>query len=290
MAVMSMLSRDSLLSGLNALSRAHALNYFADGHRGAALIAATYLCRREDIEPGAAATIAEMAAREWADSDLCAPFPEATPEPALTGDLVAALAASTDCLRQAGHNVIFPALALKAMAEIPEAVTPARVDGLCRLVEAVIVYPEPLTGADVVLPGLDDPTALAEFVLAEALEAMRRFEGRGQGWTGHLLTHAQAVMDLADIGETAAAEHARRGLAAYVRRVRMGPQADDRVCVEHTPFEHGPLTERYWQNRRTSEVGLGHCFKYPYAFFALLDAAEDGRLRQRCQEVSYRVL
>jgi hypothetical protein len=287
---MYMLSRDHLVSGLNALSRAHALDYFADGHRGAALIAAKYLCQREDIESGAADIITEMADREWAGSDLCAPFPDDTPEPRLTENLLAALTASTDRLRQAGHNVIFPSLALKAMAEVPEAVTPARVAGLCRLVEAFTVYLEPLTGPDVDLPGLDDPTALAEFILAEALHAMRRFEGRGQGWTGHLLTHAQAVMDLAGIGEATAAEHARGGLAIYVRRIRMGPQDEDRIIPEHPPTKHGALTERYWQERRSREIGLGHCFKYPYAFFSLLDIAKDDRLRRRSEEQAYRVL
>jgi hypothetical protein len=36
-----------VLLGLNALARAHDFNYFTDGHRGASLVAAHLICRKQ---------------------------------------------------------------------------------------------------------------------------------------------------------------------------------------------------------------------------------------------------
>ena len=49
-----MLEERYLLLGLNALSRAHQTNYFTDGHRGAAIVAAHYLWREVDVDKGVA--------------------------------------------------------------------------------------------------------------------------------------------------------------------------------------------------------------------------------------------
>jgi hypothetical protein len=266
------------------------LDYFADGHRGAAMIAAYYLCRREDLEPGAARMIGRRVDEIWSATPLFAPFPEESPDPALTGRITQALAASTDRLRQAGHNVIFPSLALKAMAEVPEAVTPSRVAGICRLIEAFTASDEPVAEGEVGVPGCEDLRTLAEFALAEALDTMERFDGRGQGWTGHLLTHTQAVVDLHLSGHADAARHARQGLALYVRRIRTGPGDGDRHIPEHPPADATPLTQRYWQARQASDIGLGHCLKYPYALYGLLDLAGGPHLRARCLEEAYRIL
>lgn len=284
-----MLGRDCLLPGLNALARAHTGDYFADGHRGAALIAGCFLCRRPDIEPGAIALIADAVEREWLGTDLFAPLPDETPEPGLVDHLVAAVVASTDCLRQAGHNVIVPSLALRAIAELPEAVTRTRIDGLRRLVVAFQPWPEPLTGAPVDLCGLDEPAALAEFALTEAVATMERFAGRGQGWTGHLLTHSQAVLDLRRTGHQAAVQPALAGLEHYLRRTRMGPGTGDREMAERAPSGPGPLTERYWRLRAAQPLGLGHCLKYPYALYELLDRVGDSALRRRVEEYAYRL-
>ena len=288
--VRHLLTREHLVLGLNALSRAHTSDYFADSHRGAAMIAAYYLCQRQDIEPGAARIIAEKVEASWSGSPLFAPFPEEPSNPALTGRITQALAAGTDRLRQAGHNVIFPALALKAMAEVPEAVTPLRVAGICKLVESFTATDEFLDEGDVPIPGCEDPRALVEFVPGEALRAMERFEGRGQGWTGHLLTHAQAVMDLHLSGHPDAVQPARDALVRYIRRTRMGPGEGDRSIPEHPRSDETPLEERYWQARQGDDIGLGHCLKYPYAYCSLLDLVCDAGLKSRCENEAYRIL
>ena len=39
-----MMDRKYLMHGLDALGRAHGLDYFRDGHRGAAIVSAYFLC------------------------------------------------------------------------------------------------------------------------------------------------------------------------------------------------------------------------------------------------------
>ena len=122
-----MLEDAYLLRGLDALSRAHELDYFADGHRGAAIIAAYYFCREVDVEDGVVDIIGAMIDRHWTHTDLCAPFPSQMPQPAQIGKIVESLERSVVGLRQAGHNVILPSLALKAFRQLPQAVDCRRV-------------------------------------------------------------------------------------------------------------------------------------------------------------------
>jgi hypothetical protein len=70
-----------LLRGLDALSRTHETNYFTDGHRGAAIIAAYYLCREVEPEEGAADHIRALIDQHWTHTPLCAPMPDEAPEP-----------------------------------------------------------------------------------------------------------------------------------------------------------------------------------------------------------------
>jgi hypothetical protein len=69
----------------------------------------------------------------------------------------------------------------------------------------------------------------------------------------------------------------------------MGPGGGDPSVPEHPQTASTPLAQRYWQARQANEIGLGHCFKYPYAFYSLLDRTSDPRLKRRCLEEAYRI-
>ena len=127
-----MLDNRYLLYGLNALSRAHKFNYFLDGHRGGAIVSGVYLCRQNEVEAGVPAIVAHLIDDHWAHTELCAPFPDEASESRLLDRIVDCMAANMEGMRQAGHNVILPTLALKAFLELPTAITPERVDGVCR--------------------------------------------------------------------------------------------------------------------------------------------------------------
>jgi len=283
-----MLDRECLLYGLNALGRAHETDYFLDGHRGAAIISAVYLCRENAVEPGVAGIIANLIDEQWARTELCAPFAPEGSDPGLVDRIVECLSDNLAGLRQVGHNVIFPSLALKAFRDVPEAITPSRVTGICRLIESFTVTDVPM-GEDVELPDMDDQVVAAEFILGEFVPCTERFVGWGQGWSGHLLTYGKALMDLREQGYADLARQAEDGFGIYIRRIRMGPQEGAKHWEEHSPTDLTPLQERYWQERE-GDLRFGHMLKYPYGFYGLMKFAKDPEIRRQCLGAAYRVL
>lgn len=284
-----MLQDAYLVHGLNALSRAHETNYFTDGHRGAAIIAAYYLCREIEMESGAADVIRAMIDAHWTHSPLCAPLPEEEPQPDLI-KITETLQRNVDGLRQAGHNVILPTLALKAFGQLPETVTPARVDGICKLIEAFTKVEDVQLEEGDDSPNWGEPPDVAEFVLSELLRTIEAFDGRGQGWSGHLLTYTRALLDLQELGYEALARQGEHAFKLYIKRIRMGPLETDRPRPEHPQSHLRPHQRAYWEKRAGQSIGLGHCFKYPYGFYELLDLARDSHLRRQCMQAAYHIL
>jgi hypothetical protein len=284
-----MVDQSYLLRGIDALSRAHEFNYFADGHRGGAIVSAYYFCREEKVEPAAQDIIAALIDEHWADTPLCAPFAKEAVDPTGVERIVAHVERSLDDLRQVGHNVILSALALKAFAEIPEALTPGRVDGICSMIDSFTVMDAVELRVDADVPDLSSPQVFAEFSLRELLACMRSFDGRGQGWSGHLLTYARALIDLRQLGYDELATRAEYAFKLYINRIRMGPLETDKVYAEHPAKEPLPHEAVYWQARRQHAPSLGHLFKYPYGFYGLVRAAQDELLVRECWREVYRI-
>jgi hypothetical protein len=285
-----MLEDAYLLRGLDALCRAHETDYFADGHRGAAIIAATFFCREVELEPGTENVIRAMIDDHWTRSALCTPFPDEPCRPERISRIAEKIRASMTGLRQAGHNVILPTMALRAFRQLPEAVTPARVDGICSLIEAFTSVEALHLDQNDDIPDLGAPSDAADFILAEWAEAISRFDGRGQGWSGHLLTYSRALLDLRRLGHSALARHGERGLKIYIKRIRMGPQKTDVPRPERLSSDLLPHHRAYWQARRAQAIGLGHVFKYPYGFYEWIRLARDPCLQQQCMRVAHHIL
>ncbi len=281
-------SESYLIHGLDALARSADLNYFVDGHRGGAIISGTYLCCEEPVEPDVPDLIAEGIDREWASTPLCAPFPDEPSDPALADRIVEAIRANSAGLRQVGHNIILPTLALKAFRDVPGAVTSARVDGICRMVESFTVSDVPQSDADLVIPDPAEATPFAAFALEEFVACVERFIERGQGWSGHLLTYSRALLDLHELGHEEAAHDAMGGFEIYIRRIRTGPQDSDKGRPEHEQTSRSPLQAEYWKER-SGDWSLGHVLKYPYGYYGLLRHVDDPDLAARCEAVAYRV-
>ena len=284
-----MLDDSYLVRGLDALSRAHATNYFGDGHKGASIVSSVFLCRENEVEAGVPAVIAEMLDVHWARSELCAPFPAEAPDPSLVQRVLTTLRGNTGVLRLVGHNVIFASQALKAFRHLPHAVTPSRVDGVCKLIDAF----KESTDVDVAgagdVPDFREPSAAADLVLDEARRTMQGFVGRGQGWSGHMFTYGQAMIDLCELGYDQVVADGVHAFRQYVARARMGPLDTDKQYQEHERTGLHPLELAYWQRRKNGSVGIGHCFKYPYGFYGLFSRATDDEVKQRCLEEAFRV-
>lgn len=285
-----MFDESYLIRGLDALCRAHQSDFFADGHRGAAIISAYYLCRENEVEPGVPETIREIIDQYYTHTPLCAPFPAEPPESARLDDVSATLVRHLAGLRMVGHNVIFPALALKVFRQLPETVTPSRVAGLCRLIECFAV-PDDLTVTEADgIPRLGTPAEVADLLLAELLRAMRAFSGRGQGWSGHLMTYGRALLDLRETGHAELARAAEPGFRVYLKRIRQGPGPGDRAIAEHPETSLRPHQLAYWEQRRQTSPGLGHVLKYPYGFYGLLNLAQDDDLKHQAMTAAYHIL
>ena len=278
-----------VLLGLNALARAHTLNYFADGHRGAALVAAHLLGVENDLEERAKSRIVKLFDLNWALSPLCKPFPEEKPDPAAIARIGAALSERGETLLQVGHNAIFAMLAIKGFRLLPSAATPQRIDGVCKLIRSFTPWRDIMPAADVDPPPFADSKAASRYILREASDAVDRFVGFGQGFAGHMLTFGQSLVDLAAMGDEEWANSCRTAFCKYITVTRHGPEADDRRIADHKPSKLRPNGAEYWEKRGDRTLGIGHVFKYPYSYYDLLQRADDPALAREWDAKAYHV-
>ncbi|MBI1310499.1 hypothetical protein GC176_04260 [bacterium] len=281
--------RRLVLLGLNALARAHELDYFTDGHRGAALIAAHLMIDGNEMDERARSRIVELFDLNWATKPLCKPFPDEKPDPDGIARIGAALAANGETLLQVGHNAIFAMLAIKGFRLLPEAATPKRIDGICEMIRSFTPWHDIMPDKDVDPPPFTDAKAASQFILREARDAVDRFVGYGQGFAGHMLTFGQSLVELAAMGDVDWAESCRTAFRKYVTVTRQGPAADDKRYTDHRPSKLRPNQAEYWAKRGDHSVGIGHVFKYPYSYYELLRRANDAALAKEWDARAYHV-
>ena len=269
-----------LLLGLNALARAPQFDYFADGHRGAAILAAHLMCVDNKLDRPTASRIAELVALNWASTALCKPFPEAEPKPTRIDEIGQALVDGGEVLRQVGHNAIFAMLAIKAFRMLPSAATPERIDGVCTLIRSFTPWRDEDPDPDIDPLPFAETAAASRFILREANAAIDRFMGFGQGFAGHMLTFGQALVELAAMGDVAWAESCRTAFRKYVTVTRRGPDPDSQRRPDHKPSQLRPTDAEYWRRRGNKDVGIGHVFKYPYSYYDLVRRAGDPELQR----------
>jgi hypothetical protein len=274
---------------LDALSRAHTMHYFADGHRGAAIIAAYFFCQDFEVEDGVSDILSALIDEQWVSTPLCKPLPKERYDTSGIEQILDVLQKNLGALRQVGHNVIFPAMALKAFARLPEMITPARVDGICKLIQAFTVGESLVLNPADVRVGFSRQVETANFILSESLRTMCAFSGRGQGWSGHLLTYSKALMDLRELGYVETAEQAEYAFNLYVKRIRMGPLDTDIPRKEHQDNHLYPLQLAYWENRKGLPLRLGHSIKYPYGFYGWLALTRDQALENQCLQQAFHI-
>ncbi len=276
-----------LMLGLNALARAHEFDYFADGHRGAGMVSAHFMCVDNDLDKQATSRIVELIDINWAASALCKPFPEEKSAPERIKEIGVALAEGGEVLRQVGHNAIFAMLAIKTFRLIPNAATPQRIDGVCKMIRSFTPWRDVEPDSDVVPPPFADAVAASRFILRETNAAIDRFVGFGQGYAGHMLTFGQALVELAAMGDVQWAESCRTAFRKYVTVTRRGPEPDSKRRPDHKPTDLRPTDAAYWKRRGDKTVGIGHVFKYPYAYYDLLRRAGDPDLGRTLDAKAY---
>ena len=269
-----MLDESYLTQGLTALGRS-ASRPMA-GHTGAAIIAAYFFTRENELEESAGDVLREIVdeiiakdGEEWGlgaeQSDdlpaLFAPYAQEVPDPDLLSAISAALEPKIALLRESGHCTIFASLALKALKHRPEMVTPAVVGGICQLIEHFGDSPGQghygeeegwLEGVAV------DPAAgpasyedLDDAIVAACHELIEddKINRAGYGGLVHLTTHTNALVELTEMGYGALA---RKGFSAHRTHIALlrGLPPDRSKTgskVRLVPAEHDPRTRAYWQ-------------------------------------------
>jgi len=250
-------------------------------------VAAHLLCVDNKLDEQAASRITELIDINWATSPLFEPFPQAEAEPEQISRIGVALTEGGQTLRQVGHNAIFAMLAIKAFRMVPLAATPERIDGVCKLIRSFTPWRDIEPDRDIDPPPFADSAAASKFVLQEALDAVDRFIGFGQGYSGHMLTFGQALVELAAMGDVEWAESCRTAFRKYVTVTRLGPGPDAKPIADHKPSELRPNQAAYWAKRSDNSVGIGHVFKYPYSYYELLRRADDPSLQQAWDRKAY---
>ena len=276
--------------GLNGLARAHSMSYFADGHRAAALVSAHLMCDENQLPEAARSRMEQLFDLNWAKTPLCAPFPEEEADPSRIKQIGEALMEARGSLREVGHNAIFAMHAIRGFRLLPELATPRRIDGVCRLIRAIKPWRDgTLPADDVNPPPFTDLAAASAFILREAESAIDRWKGHGQGFTGHMLTFGQALVELAEMGDAEWAESCREAFRKYVTITRKGPGPDDKPRPDHRPSQLRPNSVEYWRKRDDKQVDIGHAFKYPYSYYNLLRRVNDDALKQELDAKAWRV-
>jgi hypothetical protein len=301
-----MIDRDYLARGLCAMSRAHRVNPMA-GHLGAAVIAGYFIGEQHpDLDAEVYAGIEAELQRIMRGESVFSPPADAPitvaemfepfaakeqPQEDLIDGIADALAHNVDQARESGHNVIFAAIALRALRDHPEHATPSTTDGIRKLIAAFdnatpgsgyygkqrgridgsnVPLPE-----DAALPPYADLPAMASIVLDELIQHApeRRV---GFGGLVHVINHAAALAELARYGYR---ELATNGLAAHRQHLRLFRTLPN-VAAElgaDTPTENDPRTPAFWQsgNIRRDGARLVHRIKTLYGFDTLIELVED---------------
>jgi len=309
-----MVGFEYLPKGLAGLARAPEAGILA-GHLGAAVVAGYFFGENQpDLAPGVCAGIERELNRIilgeesiWFDSEkagvtvpeLFQPFPEERAREELIPTIAEALSGNIEKTRQSGHNVIFAAIALRALHDHPVYATPPIVGGICKLIEGFddavpgrgyfgksrgwIVGDRVTLPPDDAFPPYQSVQAMVEVVIDELIQSasLRR---QGFGGLFHVINHAAGLVELSHFGYH---DLARRGLAAHRHHVRLWrslPNVEEELGALE-PAKHDPRTPDYWTGTlKRDSARLTHRIKTLYGFHTLLRLVEDSAKRSKAEE------
>ena len=226
--------------------------------------------------------------------------PPAAAQQAGISTITRALSGNIDKTRQSGHNVIFAAIAIRALHDHPMYATPAILEGICKLIEGFhgavpgrgyygkqrgwITGDKVSLPADDGFPRYDSEQAMAEVVIDELI---RSASIRRQGFGGlfHIINHAAGLIDLSRFGYR---DLARKGFGAHHHHLRLWRSLPDveEELGKLKRAEHNPRTPQYWSRPSPSQwsAHLTHRIKTLYGFFTLLPLIADSAKRKAAEK------
>lgn len=281
----SPLGPEYLAKGLVALSDAHKRGWL-QGHNGAAVLATYYFCKENGLDERTTHGLGKQIDAFIAHSpeEFPAPAPgRGTADPAR---IVEQLDGQITELRAGGHDVIFASLALRGLRDLPEYATPPIVDGICELLKLIAARrrPEPETPYNLEhpLPSYGSLNDVATITLQATLRPWGDVMRVGSSGVIHWITHADAVVTLADLGYT---DLARRGYAAQRLHINQAVSGADRPEPDRKALDW--LGPEYWESATPQKLFsgtwlAGHAFKLPYSLFRMLRRTDDQKLNDAC--------
>ena len=285
-----------LINGLTAISRCkEKTGDIWQAHLGAALIAGHFFQAENTLESSTRqAVFDQMDDLIDHNQDVFAPPFPSGPTVDFESAIIEALSETIDRLCWVGHNVIYSALSLKALRELPELGTSELVDGI---VELVRTFNKSVpgrswigwTGREVknlatptdILLHVQDANHLSNCILDEISRFRTIYKAEAHNdLMGHLLTHSQALVILYDLGYQEIFERGINPLKKQVKILRssqdlppgteftVSSPVDKPPLEVATPLPESPLDLKYWQkDYRESNWYFGHTFKFPYSYF-----------------------
>ena len=309
-----MIDFDYLYQGVCGLANAHRAGTLS-GHLGAALVAGYFFGEDEsDLKPavhrGVEKELDRILGGEeaiWFNAkkagikigELFEALPDEPSQEKLIPTIATALSRNIGKTRQSGHNVIFAAIAIRALHDHPEYATPSITAGIRKLI----------AGFDNAVPGrgyygkqrgwivgdkveLPPGDAFAPYkneqemagVVVDELIATASVRKQGFGGLWHIINHAAALVELSRFGYK---QLAKKGLPAHHHHVRLWRTLPD-VQSELGPVkkaDHDPREPVYWEGMlKRDDARLTHRIKTLYGFFALLRLVEDEAKRKQAEE------
>ncbi len=308
-----MIDFDYLPKGLYAMARAHRVNTMS-GHLGAAVLAGYFIGEQNpDLDTKVYEGIESELDRIIRGEHFSPPknsaisatqmfeaFAKEQPKENLIDGIADALAHNIDQTRQSGHNVIFAAIAIRALKDHPDFATPSIIDGIQKLI-AGFNNASPGSGyygkqkgrvdgrkiplpKDDTFPPYPDLQTMANTVMDELIQhGSQRRSGFGGLW--HVINHAAALAELAHHGYR---ELALNGLPAHHQHLRLFktlPNVADELGAK-TPTEHDPRTPKFWKPNdiRRESTHLTHRIKTIYGFDALVELVENPTKRDQSND------
>lgn len=309
-----MVDYDYLYKGICGLANSHKASALA-GHLGAA-VAAGYFWGEDcselvpAVHRGVESELDRIIKGEeafWFNSkkagitspELFRPFPKEESQESLIPKIADALGNNIDKTRQAGHNVIFAAIALRALHDHPEYATPKIVTGITKLIAGFDGVTAGrgfygtekgwLQGEQVNVPDDDgfrlyrSEKEMVDVVIDEMIAATSvRRQGYGGMW--HIINHTAALIDLSRFGYRFLA---RKGFAAHRHHIRLWRTLPDasKTLGTLTRSKLRPEDSNYWKGElKRDEARLTHRIKTLYGFHRILGIVEDEERRKQAEE------
>lgn len=309
-----MIDFDYLYKGLCGLANAHRAGTLA-GHLGAAVTAGYFIGEdlsdvKDAVHKGVEKELDRIIGGEeaiWFNAkkvgikvgELFKVFPKEKSQEKLISTITTALSRNISKTRQSGHNVIFAAIAIRALQDHPEYATPSMTAGIQKLIAGFNgavpgrgYYGKQrgwLTGDKVSLPKDDSfPTYKNEQEMANVVidELIATASVRKQGFGGlwHIINHAAALTELSRCGY---GELAKKGLPAHHHHVRLWrslPDVESELGVVKKA-DQDPRQPVYWEGMlNRDQARLTHRIKTIYGFFVLLRFIEDEAKRKKSED------